>query len=54
MNDFFRICEWNMLVSLSDERNVNGICRTKEMHMNTQLSLILLVQYFKPLVPGVH
>ena len=29
-------------VSLSD-----GICRTEEMHMNTQLSLILQIQHFK-------
>ena len=31
-----------MLVSLSD-----GICRIEEMHMKTQLSLILLIQHFK-------
>ena len=31
-----------MLVSLLD-----GISRTQEMHMNTQLLLILLIQYFK-------
>ena len=29
-------------VSLSDE-----ICRTEEIHMNTQLSWILLIQHFK-------
>ena len=34
--------ENEMLVSLSD-----GICRTEEIHMNTQLLLISLIQHFK-------
>ena len=34
--------ENEMLVSLSD-----GNCRTEEMHMNTQLLLISLIQHFK-------
>ena len=42
MNGFFKTSEWNMLIFLPDR-----ICWTEEMHMNTQILLLLLIKRFK-------